>query len=312
MTPKSFILPFLFLFLFWFTFLSQVFPSSGDKNAPFSTPEILGESFKIELLGRNAQESAALKTQVKARVGRYRATISGFTSPYAQVFLSGFGLYRETTASKEGLFLFDQVLLPEKPTELCFQAQDLKTIPSSLLCLPKFLSNRDILIKDIYLPPTISLEKGQAPYNQTVAARGATTPNSPVALYLFEKEPPFYFSSFFVRKIFAKAGPRLEIKSNNFGFFEFNLPTAYPADFRFFVGSSFGQFVSPKSLTLTFKVFGFWEKIRIWFWGLLAFLWELLKTIGGNFSLILTFEGVILGVLLAKIFWPKIKIFTQN
>ena len=110
MTLKNLSLPFLLLFLFWLILLHRLFPLSPSTPKTASSSQILGEALEIDLRGRDAQESAALKVRVRARVGVKKITIQGYTSPYAQVTLSGQSLYQKTLAAPNGVFLFDQIL----------------------------------------------------------------------------------------------------------------------------------------------------------------------------------------------------------
>ncbi len=125
------------------------------------------------------------------------------------------------------------------------------------------------------MPPTLKIDKGKIAKGETVAAQGYTTPRSEVIPYLFEEKPRFRFP-----RIFAAEVPKPQVKSDQNGFYQLNLPSEEIGKNRIFVGSIFLSNPSPKSTTLVFDVLSWWRMIleRIiafltnLFWLLIKFL----------------------------------------
>jgi len=186
---------------------------------------------------------------IKAAVGAYKLILMGYTSPKAIVEVTmGDRLSETTIARDDGIFLFYDIWMPENITELCFITTDVDGISSAPICLPAPPA-KDTSIFDIYLPPTFTLETNQVTYNSTAPAAGRTTPDSEVDIYLFRKETPGL-----VPAAYARSAPKVTIISDSKGYFEFSLPSNTRTIYRVFVGSKFGDFISPKSNTLTYWV----------------------------------------------------------
>lgn len=241
---------------------------------------------------------------VVARVGGYAiSTLSGWTSPFAEVSLSFQGATRKTLADKTGFFIFTSVPFPDSPEELCLISQDINQLPSYPLCIAPPSQNENIEIKDILLSPSLSLEDSKISTGKTTKASGMTFPRSPVQVYLFtEKDISFWArisaSSSFLSLItyhlspksaYAANFPVYKTKSNENGYFEFSLPSNYPSNNRLFVGAQKScpsdlsatasasaeascEGGSPKSNTLAFQIMGFWNFLQLFWNGFLRWL----------------------------------------
>ncbi|MFZ5366529.1 MAG: hypothetical protein ACOZBZ_04610 [Patescibacteria group bacterium] len=235
--------------------------------------------------------------------------LTGWTSPFAQVELTMEQVIKRiTTADDQGKFTF-RIALPRTLTPFCLIATDVSNISSHPLCLAPPPPEFDILIKEVVMPPTLSLSKGKIAKGETVPAQGYTTPNSEVVPYLFEEKPrpvlPFVFGFYsntthgatlggqarfrlplitnyqlLITPALAAEVPKPKVLSDQNGFYQFNLPTEELGKNRVFVGSIFLNNPSPKSTTLVFDVLSWWrmliEKIIAFltnlFWWLVRFL----------------------------------------
>lgn len=201
---------------------------------------------------------------VSARVGNYYIDIlNGWTSPFAEVTLSGKKLIRKTTANDKGFFQFTFIPVYDDLGELCLISQDVNLLPSFPVCLPPPDTNRNIEITNVYLPPTISVENDKIPFGKTAKASGMTNPETEVDVHLFT-ENEFSVWALITRagirlplpKIVKKAAavglPNYKVKSNKNGYFEFSLPASSPSRNGIFVNTA----SSPKSNTLYFQTLG--------------------------------------------------------
>lgn len=275
-----------------------------SSNPPPETPSIKG-TYTIQY-----------STKISATVGEHFLTLSGWTSPYARVILSSSAnsLFGQTTADETGFFLFKFIFLPYKIGELALLAQDVNGFSSPPLYLPEPPAGQDLFIENVLMPPTLSLSSGLVNYQQTVSASGKTFPNSKVAIYLYSAPKTTLWKIIqetIIKSVFAKAAPRLEIKSNENGNFEFNLPSIEPAQEKLFVASFFSKpeisekNYSPKSFTLSFETLSFWEKIAFSLLVLLVKIYYWLKGISANPTKIIILEIPIITFLLVSIIFRK-------
>jgi len=211
--------------------------------------------------------------EVSARVGYLIESLTGWTSPFAEVFLSSLNFSYQGVADENGFFAFYDVPVLENTSELCLISQDVNQLASSPICLPSPPAKQNIQIQDVLLSPSLSLENNLVTRGQTAKASGMTVPNSSVDIYLFsEGRLPFWTKIIrFVKPVQATALPLYEIKSNADGYFEFSLPAAAPSENRLFAVSylsnlgdlsNLSSFPSPKSNTLSFRVMGFWDAAK--------------------------------------------------
>lgn len=152
---------------------------------------------------------------VVARVGGYAInTLSGWTSPFAEVSLSFQGITRKTLADETGFFIFTAVPFPDIPEELCLISQDVNQLPSFPLCLAPPPRNQNIEIQDILLSPTLSLEESKISAGKTTKASGMTFPHSSVEVYLFVEQENSFWSK--ITKIFPTIKlPKISIVQNS-------------------------------------------------------------------------------------------------
>jgi len=242
--------------------------------SPFPYPRILPESVNIY-----------------AQVGNYYLeSLSGWGSPFAEVTLISQNLIRKTNCDQNGFFSFHSLPIPDHLGELCLFSQDIHQFPSFPICLAPPPGNQNLQIKDILLPPTLSVAGSQIPNGKTAKASGMTFPSSEVDVYLFTTSQPSIWSRITEFKVikfltfnfklakpaFAVGLPHYRIKSNQEGYFEFSLPANFPSFNRVYAAAIFftpegNKGYSPKSNTLAFETIGWWG----WLLFILRYLWSL-------------------------------------
>lgn len=264
---------------------------------------------------------------VVARVGGYAInTLSGWTSPFAEVSLSFQGATRKTLADETGYFIFTSVPFPDIPEELCLISQDVNQLPSFPLCLAPPSQNQNPEIKDILLSPSLSLENSKISSGKTTKASGMTFPRSKIQVYLFtEKDLSFWTRISVVfpflspitsrlslityhlspfKSAYAANFPVYETESNENGYFEFSLPSSSPSNNRLFVSAqklcsseSSCTGGSPKSNTLSFQIMGFWELLQL-LWKYLSNWIMAFRINCSNLWLIVLIETLVLIILI--------------
>ena len=257
-------------------FLSLFLPLKIQAEAP--EPEIQVNKITIP---------AEASSFVSASVGGCLFDIEGLTSPFAQVeFSSSQGnIDLVTLADTQGVFRFSNALMPLSTGDFCFTAIDTQRRASAPLCFSPPPAYTHTNIRGIILPPTLALDKGVYLQGSNNAAFGATTPDSPVRVFLFEDENTSFW------QVFAREGPNYNVQTDSEGEFSLNLPTYKPTVWKIFVGTTktqLGENPSPQSNIIQFTALSWWQ------WWLLKILshYPLIITI-----LLLTAIGVVIRLL---------------
>lgn len=125
------------------------------------------------------------QTHVTAAVGAYYLSVSGYIAPYASIVLTSNGVfYRATVAGPDGRFSISQVLINKGFSSFCLEALDYKRLGSSFTCFNVPPATGDIVKKDIFLPPTLGVQKTEIAAGSDALAYGYTMPGAKVTLYL--------------------------------------------------------------------------------------------------------------------------------
>lgn len=176
-------------------------------------------SFEVEVGGTVSSQSA---TQQQQQVtNQIAVTISGFASPNASIILlsSTQETVASTTADAEGNFTITAIMLPAEAAEYCFRVVDFKRLGESESCMsinPSTLST----ISDIYLPPTIGVERAEISEGQEAVIYGYTMPNATVHLKL-------------------STGEIVEITADETGYYEYRNNALEAGDYSFVASASY-------------------------------------------------------------------------
>jgi len=231
---------------------------------------------------------AEMSVAVSLNIKGYLFDIEGLTSPQAKVdFVSSEGNIEITTiADDQGRFFFHSVLAPIQTGDFCFLSYDIDGLVNNPLCFSPPPPNTKTAIAGIVLSPTVSLNKGVFRQNESVEARGRTFPNAQIQIFMFERERSWWREQIdvIIPAALARTGPKLELSSDQKGFFSFNLPTQKSSQWRFFVGPRIEDNFTPKSNVLVFSVLSWWQ------WFLLKLFVFLGKILNLFFKFLLQWE----------------------
>lgn len=203
------------------------------------------------------------EVKITATIGEPKLKIFGFAPSLSTVKLTGVGISDQTTADKNGFFVFEKVYLPtnyiinDKSSypEICLQASDESKASSSPVCLPQLPASQIAYeVGPVLLSPILIIEKNKIIKGEQVLAFGKTTPNTAVSIHLAREDKNFSLASLLAKEAKAFFIPEYKIFSNEEGYFEFNLPTNQINSWRVFTFSESNQARSPRSNTLNFKV----------------------------------------------------------
>lgn len=222
---------------------------------------------------------------VSATIGEYYLSVSGYISPFASVALIIDGIYyRGTVADANGNFSISSVRIKSGLTGFCLQAKDFHNLGESYSCFHVPPAAGNIKKENIFLPPTLALQRAEIAAGSSVLAFGYTMPGATVKLHI---------------------GSRiLTVTADKNGYFVVTIEGLKAGEYQLFADATYNghDSVSP-SRFLKLKALGWWEQLlallkQIWTWfvGLLVgtgigLLWIGLPLI------------ILIFILLAKI-WP--------
>ncbi|MBI2049790.1 hypothetical protein HYT32_02715, partial [Candidatus Roizmanbacteria bacterium] len=167
---------------------------------------------------------------VSAFIGENEFTLFGFSSPKAQVFLEGIGIYDASYADSEGYFEFKNRFSLSSNREVCLSAKDQLgrlTIP---ICLPPFPKEKQVIIGPVILPPTISSDKNTYFVDDSVVISGQTIPNTDVDFSFFTTDLGLRWGV--NKKVYATSLPLLKARSDSKGNFNLALSASEAETFR--------------------------------------------------------------------------------
>jgi hypothetical protein len=121
------------------------------------------------LLQMSVPVLAASKTKLKspgitvsASVGEFYLSVSGYIAPFASLVLTSDGVfYRSTVADKFGNFSLTDIEIKAGFSKFCILAKDFHNLGESYTCFSFPPATGDIIMKDIFLPPTLALERSE-------------------------------------------------------------------------------------------------------------------------------------------------------
>jgi hypothetical protein len=122
---------------------------------------------------------------VKAGVGTYNFSVSGFVSPYASIVMTQDSYFMSSgTADEKGYFLLDPALVSKGFTSFCLEAVDFRRIGTSYTCFNIDPVESDYTYKEIFLPPTVGLSGRRITPSTPIIATGYSMPWSMVKVNL--------------------------------------------------------------------------------------------------------------------------------
>lgn len=203
-------------------------------------------------------QSISAETVVSATVGISRFTLTGYTSPWADVYFEGRGIFAHTTANAVGFFIFSNRFSPLVPNEACLRAVDTFNRITTPVCLPPFPTKKDVHIGPIVLPPTMSSNQEIFTVDDYGILEGKGVPESTVSIDVYAD---------------STVNPlKLDTTTDTDGDFSITLPTEHENTLRTHSINEFKDIESEKSHTLTFSILPFWLYVLRVLRGLLGLL----------------------------------------
>lgn len=139
-------------------------------------------------LGSSAASIPSPSITVSGQVGSYYLNASGYISPHASVVLIIDGIfYRSTVAGADGRFSFKDVLIKLGLSRICFEAKDFHNLGDSYSCIDIPPAKGNVTKENIFLPPTLALQRSEIAAGGNTLAFGYTMPGAKVTLHVGDK-----------------------------------------------------------------------------------------------------------------------------
>lgn len=191
--------------------------------------------------------SGSLHTKVKATVGEYYLDLSGFASPYASIILTVNGtVYRTSVADDKGNFSITGVLIRKGFSSFCLEHLDFKRIGESEACFSVPPATGSISKKDVFLPPTIGLERTEIAAGSNAVVFGYTMPGSTVTIH-------------------SKDGKTYMVQADNTGYYTLTLKNLPAGTYELYATAVYHQQPSEvPSKTVKLVALSWWQQFLLW------------------------------------------------
>lgn len=122
---------------------------------------------------------------VSATVGNLSLSLSGIVSPYASIGLSSNGAFlRGSVADQNGNFSITDVTIQQGFSSFCLTVVDIKRLGESVTCFSIAPATANIVMTNIFLPPTLGLYRTEINAGSDALAFGYTMPYAKVRIRL--------------------------------------------------------------------------------------------------------------------------------
>lgn len=239
------------------------------------------------VLGTQTISQPQPSVTVSAHVGAYRLNLSGYASPFASIILRSGGIfYRSTTADERGYWEIDDISINKDFSSFCLEHIDFRNLGSSTACFSVPPAKEDISKQNLFLPPTIALQRSEITAGGNAVVFGYSMPSSKVTIHL-------------------QNGKTYEVTADEHGYYQLTLKNLPAGTYELFATAVYqGQTSASPTTTVRLTALTWWQQILKWLHDLFNWLWSVLTGLGlGPLWLILPLIPVIL-YLIVKI-WPE-------
>ncbi len=204
-----------------------------------------------------------LDIEVSGRVGELYLNLSGYASPLATVELYINNVFiRGTIADENGVFYIPQVLIKAGLTNFCLVMVDYRHVGRSESCFDIPPASATVDKKEVFLPPTLALSKGDIAEGEVTFAYGYTMPGAEVILHVGDNV--------------------FKLKADKNGYFRLELKGLKAGKYSVYATAKYKNFTSSSpAKKLTVHVLNWWEQ----FLRFLRDLWNSFIKLFTNWSL---------------------------
>lgn len=127
--------------------------------------------------------SSSSAVKVRAQVGEFNLSVSGYISPHASLSLiANDAVLRGTVADGKGNFEFENIVISRGFYQFCISAVDWKRLGESYSCFNIEPASSDVAIKGIFLPPTIGVNRFELVEGSDASVLGFSMPQASVTV----------------------------------------------------------------------------------------------------------------------------------
>lgn len=239
------------------------------------------------VLGIQSITEAKPEIQVKAHVGEFQLNINGLASPFASIILTSNGVfYRSTTADKDGRWEINDISINKGFSKFCLQHIDFRNLGSSTTCFNVSPAKDDITKRDIFLPPTIALQRSTITEGGSAIVFGYSLPFSKVTIHI-------------------KGGQTYETTADEHGYYEIEIKDIPAGTFELYATAVFnGKPSETPENSVVLRALTWWQMLLMWLKSGIRWLWDIITRLGlGPLWLILPLIPLLI-YLIVKI-WPE-------
>lgn len=227
------------------------------------------------------QEVKAAEASVSATVGNYYLSLSGYIAPYASVVLSSDGVVlRSTVADAQGNFFISQVLIKAGFSHFCLDAVDYRRLGESESCFTVPPASSAISKQNIFLPPTLGLQRTDVNVGDNALAWGYGMPGATVTVHL-------------------DGGKGCVVTADNTGYYQCTIKIAKAGTHELYADSVLkGKSSEPQLKKVLVKGLSITQQVEKKTTGSLQNIWNLLTSLPGGIFLLLVLVLIILIIIL--------------
>lgn len=224
---------------------------------------------------------------VTARVGEYYLNLTGYASPFASIVLTSNGVfYRSTTADEKGYWVIKDILINKNFSDFCLEHIDYKNLGNSIACITIPPAKGNITRNDIFLPPTIALQRSQISAGGSAVIFGYSMPYAMVTIH-------------------ASDGKTYTVKADGNGYYELTIENLKAGVYELYATATYQGKDSEKPVnTVKLTALSWWQQIIQFIMDILKWIIDRLKELGLG-PLLLLFPLIPLIIWLILKIWPE-------
>lgn len=246
-------------------------------------------SFAAQPAHMPLQEVKAAEASVSATVGQYYLSLSGYIAPYASVVLTSDGVVlRSTVADAQGNFFISQVLIKAGFSHFCLDAIDYRRLGESEACFTVAPASASISKQNIFLPPTLGLQRTDVNVGDSALAWGYSMPGASVTVHL-------------------DADKGCTVTADNTGYYQCTIKIAKAGTHELYADATLkGKPSEPQLKKVIVKGLSITQQVEQKTNNALQNLWNLLTGLpGGLFLLLVLLLIILIIILIIKLKYPE-------